>query len=160
MAAFSMAALGACGGDDDGGSDPPDAAATESTADAAPGEPTGVGSEDEGEAGAADAAADDVDFPIPAPDGLVLDVLASTGADFSSGQRQLYYASDDFDRVVAFYDDWTGGAGDWSRSETDGTVLFQDIGGEFIRMITISPEEDPGALADGPVTSVILVTNE
>jgi hypothetical protein len=74
-------------------------------------------------------------------------------------KRQLYYTSDDFDRVVAFYDDWTSQNGEWARGEAEGTVTFQGLDGEGVRSITISPEHDPGAQADGPVSYVLLVAD-
>ena len=120
------------------------------------------GEDGAGKDGAPDATVtDDVDFPIPAPDGLVLDALVDAGIDMAGGgQRQLHYGTDDFDRLVTYYDEWTGQNGDWAKNEVDGTIVFQDVGGEFIRAITITPDHDPGAQADGPVTFLLLVTNE
>lgn len=168
LAALSLGALPACGGDED--AEPADAAASEPTADDNSGDDAGDGAGNDGGGDSAasggsgnDGAADGggVDFPIPAPDGLVLDALVDAGLDLAdSGQRQLFYENDDFDRVVAFYDDWTSQDGEWSRGEAEGTVVFQDIGGASLRMITISPDHDPGAQADGPVTFVLLVSNE
>ena len=114
---------------------------------------------EDGEADGADAGSgdsDDGDFPIPIADGVLLDVLADAGIE-SDGQRQLYYADEDFDRVVAFYEDYTTSGGEWSSFESDGAVGFQRIDGEITEMITIAPNEDPGALADGPVTVVLLI---
>ena len=143
-----MVALGtltACGGDDSS-SELAEAGASESEDDDGGADATGT---------------DDVDFPIPAPDGLVLDALVDAGIDMGGGgQRQLFYGTDDFDRLVAYYDEWTGQNGDWAKNEVDGTVVFQDVGGEFIRAVTITPDHDPGAQADGPVTFLLLVTNE
>lgn len=165
LAALSIGTLTACGGDDD--AEPADAPTVEPADDSADNDNDAGGDVDDsaGDSDAAGdaepAASDDVDFPIPAPDGLVLDALADPGIDMSaSGQRQLYYDNDDFDRVVAFYEDWTGQGGEWSRGEAEDTVVFQDIGGEFLRSITITPDHDPGARADGPVVFVLLVTNE
>ncbi len=166
LAALSMGALPACGGDDDG-SEPADAAASEPAADDNSGD-DGAGDDGGGDSDASggsgdagSAGTDGADFPIPAPDGLVLDALVDSGLDLAdSGQRQLYYENDDFDRVVSFYDDWTSQDGNWSRGESEGTVVYQDVGGDSLRMITISPGHDPGAQADGPVTFVLLVTNE
>jgi hypothetical protein len=158
IAALMIAGLAACGGDDDVGD--PAAAETEVTADADTSDAGGAASSDADagdDGGAGDAAADDeVDFPIPAPDGLVLDALAEAGLDMS-GQRQLYYERGDLDRIVAFYDDWTGQNGEWSRGEAQGTVVFQEMSGGPTRSITITPDHDPGAQADGPVTYVLLV---
>ena len=153
-----LAALGlaGCGGDDDGdaASDAPDAGAVggdDVLADSGSG---GVDESDGSNSDSGDVAGDD--FPIPAPDGLVLDALADAGIPLDS-QRQLFYENDDFDRVVMFYDDWTSENGEWSRGEAEGTVVYQRLDGEAIGQISISPDHDPGAQADGPVTVVLLV---
>lgn len=158
VAVLAVLGLAACGGDDDAGSVPAasssgagDDASTEAGSDS--GDSGGAGSSSNGD-GTADAG--DGDFPIPAPDGVVLDALVDSGLDME-GQRQLYYENDDFDRVVAFYDDWTSRNGEWARGEALGKVSFTGLDGDLIRMITISPDHDPGAQADGPVTFVLLV---
>lgn len=147
--------LSACGGDDAASpdTDPPatDVAADSGASDAADnGGPVASGDS------STDTAEDD--FPIPRPDGLVLDALADSGI-ASPGQRQLYYLADDFDRVVAFYDDWTAGDDAWTRTESGGIVVYSGIDTERIRTITITPDHDPGAQADGPVTYVLLIDN-
>lgn len=109
--------------------------------------------------GGASNATDDGDFPIPIPDGLVLDVLADSGITMS-GQRQLYYEDDDYDRVVAFYEDWTSQSGEWARGEAEGTISFVSLDVDDSALITIIPDQDPGAQADGPVTAVLLVADE
>jgi hypothetical protein len=146
LSVLAVLGLAACGGDDDEGSD-----AAVSGADDADDVSTEAGS---GGGDSVDAGGGD--FAIPAPDGLVLDALVDSGLDME-GQRQLYYDSDDFDRVVAFYEDWTSDNGEWARAEAEGTVTFQGLDGDGIRSITISPDHDPGAQADGPVTFVLLV---
>lgn len=105
-----------------------------------------------------DLASAEDDFPIPRPDGLVLDALADSGI-VSPGQRQLYYAGDDFDRVVAFYDDWTAGDDAWMRTESGGIVVYSRSETESVFTISITPDHDPGAQADGPVTYVLLIAN-
>lgn len=145
----------ACGGDGDvAASNPPDVAAGGDVGDEASEESAVGGAGESG--GSVSAGAAVGDFPIPAPDGLLLDVLADVGLALD-GQRQLYYESDDFDRVVMFYDDWTSQNGEWSRGEAEGTVVFQGLDGSGIRQITITPGHDPGAQAAGPVTFVVLV---
>lgn len=156
----SLALLGCGGGDDDdAGSDSatkesssPDAGATaadtgtDADTDSAGSSPAVVVEGD----GASD------DFPIAAPDGVVLDANAAVGLDMAS-QRHLLYPNDDFDRVVAFYDDWTSQNGEWSRVDSEGKVFYQFASTDEIRSITVSPDFDPGAMADGPLTQVLLV---
>lgn len=166
-----LAVLGtACSGDDDADSDGVDVVTDQNAdEDAGQGSDQGAGEQTGGDGtadddGASDAAAgsDRVDFVIPAPDGLVLDALVDAGLDMvddGTGQRQLYYDGADFDRVVAFYDDWTAANGDWQKSEVEGDVVFVGLDVDVIRTIAITPDYDPGAQADGPVTYVLLVAN-
>lgn len=162
---FALVGVAGCGGDDDA-SDQVDT--VDDGAGSGGGDADGGGSADDGSAGdggdsasSGAGAVDDSDFPIPAPDGLVLDVLDDSGINMEAqGQRQLYYARDDFDRVVTFYDDWTSQDGGWTKGGADGVVVFSDTESGLIRSITVTPEHDPGAQADGPVTFVLLVTNE
>ena len=147
--------LGACGGDDDAPSS--DAGAVlDDGGDSEPADAGDGGEPGDSGDGGSDVAGDD--FPIPRPDGLVLDALADSGID-SPGQRQLYYRDDDLERVVAFYDDWTAGEGGWTRSESAGIVVFSGTDTERLRMISVTPDHDPGAQADGPVTYVLLIDN-
>ncbi|MGI9645087.1 MAG: hypothetical protein ACR2O6_07245 [Ilumatobacteraceae bacterium] len=153
--------LAACGSDDDTeGSDAAEAEADSANADDDSAAESGAtnGGDSDGSAGASssDGSADAAggDFPIPAPDGLVLDALADSGIE-STGQRQLYYENDDLERVTAFYDDWTGQNGEWAKTEAEGFVTF--IGLDGGGTISITPEHDPGAQADGPVTFVLLI---
>lgn len=123
------------------------------------GETGGESTGDGGDGGAASAdggGSSGDDFPIPMPDGLVLDALADAGIPMDA-QRQLYYDDGDYDRVVAFYDDWTSSNGEWSRGEAEGTVVFHRLDGEGTQQITVSPNQDAGAQVDGPVTFVVLV---
>jgi hypothetical protein len=144
---LAISPLTGCRGDDD-------------AADAGETGPDGDG-DSEGSSGASSGggSVDVGDFSIPAPDGLLLDALADAGIAMDS-QRQLFYENDDFDRIVAFYDEWTGQNGEWSRSKAEGSVLLQDISGGALQMISITPDPDPGAQADGPVTFVLLVTDQ
>jgi hypothetical protein len=158
LAVAAVLGLAACG--DDAGSDPAipgsdagDDVTTETGNDN--GDPDGSdGQSNDG--GTVDVGGGD--FAIPAPEGLVLDALVDSGLDME-GQRQLYYENDDFDRVVAFYDDWTSQNGEWTRGEAEGIVTFQSLDGDSLRWITITPDHDPGAQADGPVTYVLLVAD-
>lgn len=152
--------LAACD-DDDAGLDTP---ATESEVDeASPDTDNGAGGDAADDSGqpsdgndSAEAGADD--FPIPAPDGLVLDALADAGITMSA-QRQLYYEDDDYDRVVAFYEDWTSQNGEWATGQAEGVITFQSLDTDVIRSIAITPDHDPGAQADGLVTFVLLVAD-
>ncbi len=150
--------LAACGGDDDDlASEAADAVVSggdETDDDPAGSDDESGGQSDRSGGGSADAGGED--FPIPAPDGLVLDALADAGVPMDA-QRQLFYEDGDFDRVVGFYDDWTAENGEWSRGESEGTVVYQSLDGDGIRAITVSPGHDAGAQADGPVTFVLLV---
>lgn len=158
--AVVLVALGfaGCGGDgDDAASDAADAVASggDDAGDASP----ESGSESGGELDSSNDGSDDSggdDFPIAVPDGLLLDALADAGVPMDS-QRQLFFEDDDFDRIVTFYDDWTTENGEWSRGESEGTVVYQQLDGDSIQMITVSPGHDAGAQADGPVTFVLLV---
>ncbi|MDW3219054.1 MAG: hypothetical protein R8F63_10635 [Acidimicrobiales bacterium] len=152
LAVSALLGLAGCG--DDGGSSgspSPDPGAT--GGDAADGSDGSEGS-DGSSSGTADVGDD---FPIAAPDGLVLDALADAGISMS-GQRQLYYANEDVDRIVAFYDAWTSGNGEWSKGEVGDVVVFQRVDSDRIESITITPDHDPGAQADGPVVYVLLVS--
>ena len=156
LALMALLASTGCGGDaDDGGAAATTTpAATVNDGTVAATEPGG--GDDADGATSTDGSGDGADFSIPAPDGLVLDALVDAGLDIP-GQRQLYYPDEDFDRVVAFYDDWTGQEGEWARTEVEGVVVYQQVDGEAIRIITITPDEDAGAQAPGPLTFVLLV---
>lgn len=135
------------------------------------GDDTGGGESGGGESGSADTGSEttdagsepvivvgdpDEDFPIPIPDGLLLDAHADAGISISS-QRALFYENGDFDRIVAFYDDWTSDNGEWSRTEAAGSVAYQRLDTETLWSIVVTPDHDPGAQADGPVTTVQLL---
>ncbi len=161
-----LAVLGAsaCSGDDDAGSDAGDVVADpggDQDVDAGAGEQTGGDdAAADGDTPAADG--DTVEFVIPLPTGFVLDAFVDSGLDMvndGTGQRQLYYPGADFDRVVAFYDDWMAENGEWSKAEVAGDVVYTDLDVDLIRTIAITPDHDPGAQADGPVTYVFLVAN-
>lgn len=153
-------ALTGCVGDADGVAGP--------TASSAPSaaEPSRVASEPGGEAtisdgatepeGDASGSGDVEDLAIPAPRGIVLDALADAKLDIG-GQRQLYYRDDDFDRVVAFYDDWTGKHGEWARGQSQDSVTFQRLDGDRVSFINITPDQQAGDLDRGLLTFVLIV---
>ena len=93
--------LASCGGDDDdSGSNGGDDTAASSD-DGGDDGGTSDGGGDDAAGGGTDASSTDAggdDFPIPAPDGLVLDVLVSSGINIG-GQRQLKHR-----RAVALWD--------------------------------------------------------
>ena len=144
---LAVVGLAACGDDGDGSA--PDTPT--------PGSPDSGTDASDGSDGSSGGSADVGDFPIAAPDGLLLDALADAGIPMA-GQRQLYYPNDDFDRVVAFYDEWTTENGEWSKGESGGVVVYQRLDSEGIESITITPDHDPGAQADGLVTFALLVS--
>ncbi len=154
----AMVLLAGCGNDsasespdaiDDGsGADDGDDASGES------GDTNGSAAEGGGESDNT-AVASDEDFPIPIPDGVLLDAHADVGLAIDN-QRSLFYSADDADRLVGFFDDWTSQSdGTWARTELEDTVSFTRTDGEF-GSIVITPDHDPGAQADGPVTLLAL----
>jgi hypothetical protein len=64
------------------------------------------------------------DFPIAIPDGWVVDFHGRSGLTVARAV-QVYYPADDFDRIVAFYDDWTEGQPDeYTRTEAGDAARF------------------------------------
>lgn len=145
--------IAACGGDD-GGSD-----ATSPSSDQTSGgsnsddggdgdESTPGGGGFTGDDARADATGAGEDFPIPIPGGWEIDglaVLEEQGASFSGGV-QLYYAQEDFDELIAFYDEWTAAQPDeYSRNEANGNVVYSKA--SPLAQITISKDfENQGGL--------------
>lgn len=126
----------ACGGDDDsGGTTNPDSDQTsgDSTSDDGGSDDGDSGEEDENGEGAASASGTDFpegtdeDFPVPVPAGWEIDIfeeLAEQGATMSGGVSVLY-SNDDFDRIIAFYDQWTGeDTVDYVRSEAGDAIIY------------------------------------
>jgi hypothetical protein len=71
----------------------------------------------------------DAEFPIAIPDGILVDPLAEAGIRMEGG-RQLLYAEDDFDRLVAFYDDWTASQDrEFAKAIAGDTVTFLSLEG-------------------------------
>lgn len=70
----------------------------------------------------------DEDFLVPVPAGWEIDIyeeLAEQGVTVSAGV-QVLYPNDDFDRIIAFYDDWTEqDSVDHVRSEAGDTIVYQ-----------------------------------
>lgn len=116
----------ACGGGDSGGT-PDSGQATETASGDNDGgaAPTAGGFSKEDSR--ADAAGAGADFPIPIPGGWQLDQfaeLAEEGVILSDGVA-LEYSTDDFDELVAFYDEWTAEQQDgYVRGEEADTVVY------------------------------------
>lgn len=151
---LGLGGLVACGDDDDdgGGTEETTSESEETTAGDDEMADTADGAQDEtdGDAGGGDAATDD--FPIPVPDGSTEVIV------FDESTRQVNYAADDFDRVVAFYQGWVAeqpetytedpvsetGAG-WRPEEGSGSpvqniIVAKTLGddGEEITLVNIS----------------------
>ena len=95
---------------------------------------------------------EDGDFPIPLPPGDGV-VVFSTAFD-----RIVNFPQDEFDRLVAFYDDWTASEPDgYERTEaSNGAVEWSSRGDDLTRVrgIIVAPNA-PGP--DGAVASVSVV---
>lgn len=86
----------------------------------------------------------DEDFPVPVPAGWEIDIygeLAEQAGIVNSGVQVLYPA-DDFDSIIAFYDDWTTSQpAEYSRTVAGDQVLY--IGMESpIYWITVTANEE------------------
>lgn len=124
----------ACGGGDDNGStanpDSDQTSGNEETSDG--GSDEGDGGEDGGDSapsasGTAFPEGIDEDFLVPVPAGWEIDIyeeLAEQGVTLSGGV-QVLYPNDDFDRIIAFYDEWTEqDTVDHVRSEVADTIVY------------------------------------
>lgn len=131
--------LASCGGGDSTSEDGDTSDSTASNDDG--GSETSSGDGDDG--GAAEEVEVD-DFSIPFPAGVTSETLRVPGA------LQLFYAADDFDRIVMFYDDWTAAEPEdyerFERPET-GSIewVFLDDTGVLARFISVTPDFDGGA---------------
>ena len=116
----------ACGGDDGADTSDSDQATENTSSDNGSGasSPGGGFTTEDARAAAVGAGAE---FPIPIPGGWLLDQFAELeeqGATLSGGVA-LEYANDDFDELVAFYDEWTAAQPDeYVRGEEDDTVVY------------------------------------
>jgi hypothetical protein len=119
----------ACGGDDDAA---PTSAAVPGGNTAAAGDESATAST----AGDDQPVGVDEDYPVAVPGGWTIDILGRAGLDVSS-QVQVLYPLDEFDEVVAFYDQWTDDQpGDYVRSETATGVIFRLV--EPFRQIAVT----------------------
>jgi hypothetical protein len=157
---FVLIAAACGGGDDNASTASPDSDQTSGN------EETSNGGSDEGGGGGdegassgfttrdarADAVGAGADFPIPIPGGWQVDqfaLLEEEGASGFSGGVALEYASEDFDQLVAFYDEWTAAQPDeYARGEQENTVVYTKT--SPLTQITISKD------LDGPGTYTFL----
>ena len=80
------------------------------------------------------------DFPIPIADGWVIDIQGEIGMTNASGV-QLLYPNDDFDRLVAYYEQWTDSqASSYAKTEADELTIFANL--ESSGTITITPNHE------------------
>lgn len=153
----------ACGGDDD--ADSPTSDAGQSTTE----DSTDTGSDDtEASDNADDESAEDdggdaatasgtafpegidEDFPVPVPAGWEIDILeelAEDGLTVTNGGVQVMYANDDFDRLVTFYDEWTGtDTADYVRSEAGDSMVYQRMESPVYQITFTKNTEEQGNL--------------
>lgn len=105
-----------CGSDDGAAPDP-----TEQS--------SGGGTGDGGDADSSDSAAGDLPksvpegFPVAIPAGWEIDVNEEMGLTVSAAR--LLYSSDEYDNLVAFYDEWTGSdSSEYSRTEASDSIIY------------------------------------
>ncbi|KAA3640242.1 MAG: hypothetical protein DWP92_03345 [Armatimonadetes bacterium] len=86
----------------------------------------------------------DANFPVPVPAGWEIDIygeLAEFGATVGPGVQVLYPA-DEFDGIVAFYDDWTTSQStEYARTEAGDQILYVGME-EPIYWITVTANEE------------------
>jgi hypothetical protein len=133
-------------GDDDTAGDDGDTLAVESTK-----APTASADETDGADGDTDATDDvgpsaggeipggvDASFPVPFPEGWVVDTQAALAGVVTTGAASVLYTVDDLDRVVAFYDDWTSDQADITRADSGDSVRY--VRADPIVSITVLPD--------------------
>lgn len=125
LAIAAAVILAGCGGD--GGSEPTDAPSTDGTSTQSTTTPSGgTGSGDSGGEASSNAPRD---YPLDIPEGDFRDVHVEVGIPQES-LGQLLYAAADFDRIVAFYEDWTASQPDeYAKVETTDMISFVNTGG-------------------------------
>ncbi len=83
------------------------------------------------------------DFPVAIPGGWDKDILADLGLTETTG-AQLLYPREDFDRIVAFYDQWTADpADDYLKTEGPDIVVFSGTESP-ITSITVGRDVESG----------------
>ena len=86
------------------------------------------------------------DFPVAFPSGWQVDLLGEIGMSETQG-AQLLYANDDYDRLIAFYDDWFASQPEEfvSRSDAgDGSVIYLFLGEPRYQVTVTSGYEERG----------------
>lgn len=64
------------------------------------------------------------ELPVGIPDGWEIDILGEIGF-ISTDGAQLLYPADDFENVVAFYDQWTADQPEeYAKTETEDQVIY------------------------------------
>jgi hypothetical protein len=129
------AIVAGCGDSDDSGSTSSTDESVDSTTDSDDGG-------DGGESSSVGAAVDLGDFPIPVPPGVEvsppIETIGVTAVNIS-------FAVDDFDSVVAFYDDFTtSGSDEYQR-------VVADAGGVIYTLVSGEPGEIQSILVSSPV---------
>ena len=89
--------------------------------------------------------------PIPAPDGGNVIFEAA-------GQRQMTFPAGDFDRIVAFYEEWVAGTGgEWARSEAGNVITWLGVGGASGLPSQIIVEQDFQESTSGDLVTYVVV---
>ena len=149
-----LTSLVACGGGDDGpsddanggaGADPTVNATSTSSTGSAGATPPPPSSGDR-PSGAGE------DFPVAIPEGWVIDVNGSIGLVITN-QVQVLYPLDQFESVVAFYDQWTADQPEeYTKIESDDGIVYQL--GTPLRQIGVDDDFE----RDGSRYVVLLIT--
>ncbi len=85
-------------------------------------------------------------FPVAIPGGWDKDILADLGLTETTG-AQLLYPREDFDRIVAFYDQWTADqSGDYLKTEGPEIVVFTSMESPSITISVSQDIEERGTL--------------
>jgi hypothetical protein len=135
-----------CSGDDDAASD-----ASPADVDTGTDGEAGTDDADASSGGSGGSPAGDLpdsvrdDFPVAIPEGWTVDLNAEVGIT-GGGAAHLLYPNDDFDRIVAFYEDWTDAQpDDYSRTdaptENGEGVIFTPLTGTGTISITSDEQE-------------------
>jgi hypothetical protein len=148
-----VTSLVACGGDDDDpGGDSNGGSGGDPTANATSNSGSGsVGATPPPSSGDRPSGAGE-DFPVPIPDGWVIDVNGSIGL-VVTNNIQVLYPLDRFESLVDFYDQWTADEPDeYVRIESDNGIVYQL--GSPLRQISVNDDYE----RDGTQYAVLLIS--
>lgn len=140
--------VGACGSGDDGGAPTTSEQGQESDATTDGGTGENSGGDDSPGAGAlgesALPASVPADFPIAIPAGWQIDYNEEIG--LTVGSTRLFYGSEQYDEIVAFYEDWTASQPDeYQRIESDiGVTFTRSVAPPYVITIVRDHEERDG----------------